>query len=117
MEKEIGKEPSTPSTRSTSSTPRRYRNDIVKTRPPNAWIMYLKDKRAEIEYAGFPILEPKDVFSYVSKQWKEETTEVRATYNNMWRQGMLLTFTAYKRPARLSKEESAIQDQCLSKQD
>jgi len=72
---------------STLSTPR-VRQSEATTRPPNAWILYLKDKRAEIELLGYPVLESKDILNHVGMLWKDETVETRALYNNMWRQGI-----------------------------
>ncbi|CAG9321616.1 unnamed protein product [Blepharisma stoltei] len=51
-------------------------------KPPSAYILFTKDKRAEVKTAN-PQIKNKDILSELGKMWNAATEEVKAQYSRL----------------------------------
>lgn len=57
------------------------------TRPPNAWVLYMKDKRAMLANNASPTISASEMFKYIGNLWKHESNLVRDFYSNLSLEG------------------------------
>lgn len=64
------------------------KNSELITRPPNAWVLYMKDKRKELLLDGSKI-PTSELIRHIGILWKDEREEVLNRYSNLSKIGQV----------------------------